>query len=100
MVKKIISALVLILFMEKVEAQKKFTPLFDGKTANGWHTYGKATVGSAWKVDKGALHFDPSAANNGQGGDLVTDKEYSNFHLKLEWKVAPKSNSGIIFFHS
>jgi hypothetical protein len=30
-------------------------------------------------------------------GDLVTDKEYSNFHLKLDWKVAPKANSGIIF---
>ena len=35
---------------------------------------------------------------NKDGGDLVTDKEYGNFHLKLEWKVAPKSNSGIIFF--
>jgi hypothetical protein len=31
-------------------------------------------------------------------GDLVTDKEYSNFHLKLDWKVAPKANSGIIFY--
>jgi hypothetical protein len=27
-------------------------------------------------------------AQNGQGGDLVTDVEYENFHLKLEWKVA------------
>jgi hypothetical protein len=44
------------------------------------------------------LHFDPSAITNGQGGDIVTDKEYTNFHLKLEWKVAPKSNSGIIFY--
>lgn len=82
----------------QAQAQKKFTPLFDGKTTNGWHSYGKTTVGSAWKIDKGVLHFDPSAAKNGQGGDLVTNKEYSNFHLKLDWKVAPKSNSGIIFF--
>jgi hypothetical protein len=44
------------------------------------------------------LHFDPTAAKNGQGGDLVTDKEYTNFHLKLEWKVAANANSGIIFF--
>ena len=44
------------------------------------------------------MHFDPAAAKNGQGGDLVTDKEYTNFHLKLEWKVAANANSGIIFF--
>lgn len=79
-------------------AQNKFKPLFDGKTTKGWHTYGKSTVGTAWKVEDGTLHFDPSATANGQGGDIVTDKEYANFHLKLEWKVAPKSNSGIIFY--
>jgi hypothetical protein len=49
----------------------------------------------AWKVED-CFTFDPNAAKDGQGGDLVTDKEYTNFHLKLEWKVAPKSNSGII----
>lgn len=79
-------------------AQNEFKPLFDGKTTNGWHTYGKNTVGTAWKVEDGTLHFDPSENTNGQGGDIVTDKEYTNFHLKLEWKVAPKSNSGIIFY--
>ncbi len=82
-----------------VNAQKKkgFTPLFDGKTTTGWHTYGKDFAGKAWKAENGILHFDPKAKNN-DGGDLVTDKEYGNFHLKLEWKVAPNANSGIIFF--
>jgi hypothetical protein len=54
----------------------------------GWHTYGKSTVGDAWKVENGTLHFDPTKKTI--KGDLVTDKEYSNFHLKLDWKVAPK----------
>ncbi|WP_367753046.1 DUF1080 domain-containing protein [Flavobacterium sp. WC2430] len=98
MIKKIVLSLGLIFIMQNTQAQKKFTRLFDGKTTNGWHSYGKTSAGAAWKVDKGVLHFDPSAAENGQGGDLVTNKEYSNFHLKLDWKVAPKSNSGIIFF--
>ncbi len=79
-------------------AQIGFKPLFDGKTTKGWHTYGKTTVGTAWKIDGGILHLDPTAKEKDQGGDLVTDKEYSNFHLKLDWKVAPKSNSGIIFY--
>lgn len=79
-------------------AQKKgWVKLFDGKTTNGWHTYGKTSVGNGWKAEDGALHLDPKAVKK-DGGDLVTDKEYGNFHLKLQWKVAPKSNSGIIFF--
>ncbi len=79
------------------KSNKGWVKLFDGKTTQGWHTYGKTTVGQGWKAENGVLHFDPKAKNN-DGGDIVTDKEYSNFHLKLEWKVAPKSNSGILFY--
>lgn len=81
-------------------AQQKnngWVKLFDGKTTNGWHTYGKTATGNAWKAENGALHLDPTVAKT-ERGDLVTDKEYSNFHLKLEWKVAPKANSGILLF--
>lgn len=79
-------------------AQKGFKPLFDGKSLAGWHTYGKTTVGSAWVIDDGAIHFDPSKKGKNGGGDLVTDKAYANFHLQLEWKIAPNGNSGIIFY--
>ena len=71
--------------------------LFDGKTTNGWHTYGKKTVGNEWKVEDGALHLDASTPNK-EGGDLVTNDEYKNFDLKLEWKISEKGNSGIIFY--
>ena len=30
------------------------------------------------------------------GGDLATDEDYDNFHLKLERKVCSPSNSGIM----
>lgn len=82
----------------QTKKEKGFTSLFDGKTTTGWHTYGKTVVGSAWEVDNGALHMSPTKKGKEGGGDLVSDKAYSNFHLKLEWKVAPKANSGIIFF--
>jgi len=99
----IVSGLVLIVMgcsstAQTTKAKKGFTPLFDGKTTSGWHTYGKTTVGSAWQVQDGAIHLDPKTKGKDGGGDLVTDKEYTNFHLKLEWKVAPKSNSGVIFY--
>jgi hypothetical protein len=80
-------------------SDKGFTRLFDGTTKTGWHTYGKTVAGTPWKVEDGALHFDPAAKkSSGGGGDLVTDKEYSNFHLKIDWKVAPGANSGIIYY--
>ena len=96
--KKLFSTIIILALMPTLQAQKGFKPIFDGKTTTGWHSYGKTTAGSGWKVEDGVLHFDPEAAKNGQGGDLVTDLEYENFHLKLDWKVASKANSGIIFY--
>ena len=98
MIKNICTTVLVLVLIHTTHAQKGFKPIFDGKTTTGWHNYGKTTVGAAWKVEDGVLHFDPAAAKNGQGGDLVTDLEYTNFHLKLEWKVASKANSGIIFY--
>lgn len=75
--------------------------LFDGKTTNGWHTYNKTGIGSAWKVVDGTLHLDAAAKKAPQsatGGDIVTDQEFEDFHLKLEWKLSPKGNSGVIFY--
>lgn len=76
---------------------KGWQKLFDGKTTAGWHTYGKTTVGSKWKVQDGALFLDAANKTPGQGGDLVTNEEFTNYHLKLEWKIAKNGNSGIIF---
>jgi hypothetical protein len=85
----------------KVHSQNKWINLFDGKTTNGWHTYGKATAGEAWKVVDGTLMFDPTNKVDGRivgGGDIVTNESFTNFHLQLEWKISKNGNSGIIFF--
>ncbi len=71
--------------------------LFDGKSIEGWHTYGKTTAGSDWKVQDGAIYLDAPNKTAGQGGDLVTNAEFDNYHLKLEWKISKNGNSGIIF---
>jgi hypothetical protein len=76
---------------------KGWQRLFDGKTTTGWHTYGKQTVGTDWKVADGALFLDAKNKTRGQGGDLVTNEEFTNYHLKLEWKISKGGNSGIIF---
>lgn len=75
--------------------------LFDGKTMEGWHKYGGAPVGKAWKVADGTFYLDTTERIDWQikdGGDIVTNSAYDNFHLKLEWKIAKNGNSGIMFY--
>jgi hypothetical protein len=79
------------------EKNEGWKVLFDGKTTNGWHSYGKQNVGNEWKVEDGVLHLDASTKDK-QSGDLVTNDEYENFDLKLDWKISEKGNSGIIFY--
>lgn len=83
--------------------KKGWVYLFDGKTTKGWHSYGKPAAGEAWKVVDGTLYLDASKKDAADwqsktGGDLVSDGEFENFHLKLDWKISPKGNSGIIFW--
>ncbi len=72
----------------------RWETLFDGKTLKGWHIYLKEgqPVSDKWTVDNGAIHLA-----SGGAGDLVTDKEYGNFELEVEWKIAEGGNSGIIY---
>ncbi len=69
--------------------------LFDGKTTQGWHTYLKLSAGPGWTVGDGVVQLDP-AVKEGRG-DLVTDNEYGNFELSIDWNIAEEGNSGIIF---
>src|ERR1043166_5953220 len=81
------------------EIKKEYNPsaywvfFFDGKTTTGWHAYGNEKL--VWKVADSAVFVDTSI--KGEGADLVTDEEYENFDLKLEWKISKNGNSGIIF---
>ena len=96
--KKLLLACLVTFVCTQTNAQK-WTSLFDGKTTKGGHSFGKTTAGEAWTVDNGTIVLDPAAKKAGkEGGDLVTDESYNDFHLQLEWKIAKNGNSGIIFF--
>jgi hypothetical protein len=96
--KKILFAIAIIFACTQANAQK-WISLFDGKTTKGWHSFGKTSAGEAWTVDNGAIVLDPAAKKAGkEGGDIVTNESFKDFHLQLEWKIAKNGNSGIIFF--
>jgi hypothetical protein len=69
--------------------------LFDGKTTKGWKNFNSDSVGRAWKVENGELTLKTGGKE--KGGDLITEKEYENYELQLEWKISPCGNSGILF---
>ncbi len=71
--------------------------LFNGQSTTGWHSYGKPAAGPSWKTGDGTVYYDTANEKTLHDRDLVTDKEYENFHLKYEWKIAPKGNSGLLF---
>ncbi len=76
--------------------------LFDGKTTTGWRNFGKETIGSSWVVADDAIHLSSIKKEGGHwqakdGGDIITEGEYENFELSIEWKIGPCGNSGIIY---
>jgi len=73
-----------------------FTSLFNGHDLTGWTYDGSGN----WRVEKGLLVYD------GQGWkpmpdtistqNLRTEKEYGDFILLIDWKIAKDGNSGIV----
>lgn len=62
-----------------------FTPLFDGKTLNGW-----AGATENYEVTNGVIRCKPE-----KGGVLHTKDEYGDFVVRLEYKVPPGGNNGL-----
>lgn len=82
------------------EKRQGFELLFDGESTDGWRGYRKDHFPSGWDIDDGAIHCEGSGrgeAGAAEGGDIIYDRKFSNFHLKLEWKIAVGGNSGIFY---
>lgn len=76
--------------------------LFDGKTMDGWHNFNKETIGKGWVIDDDAIHLNAKKNPDGHwqaadGGDIVTDGQYENYELRLDWKIGACGNSGVIY---
>ena len=77
---------------------KGWVDLFNGKDFTGWKcikTGEKPTEG--WYVqDGGILTINPNGPES--AGDLITEKEYGNFWLSVDFKLTVGANSGIKYF--
>lgn len=74
---------------------KGFTPLFNGKDLTGW-VYGRRAGGAENKTGKGyQVENGVLFTTKEDGGNLFTEKEYSDFVLRFEFKLTENANNGI-----
>jgi len=67
--------------------------LFDGRDANGWHTFKRDDVRPGWQVRGGAL----VCADPHNAGDLCSDEQYDWFELQIDYSISEAGNSGIMY---
>ena len=76
------------------EQEEGFASLFNGKDLAGW-IYGKRgqgenKAGKGYQVENGVLYCTAQ-----DGGNLYTEKEYADFVLRFEFKLAQNANNGL-----
>lgn len=83
--------------LSKKEQKEGWRLLFDGKTTTGWRNFNSNRIGAAWKAQDGALYLDNSVSQREERGDIITQDQFENFELTIDWKIDSCGNSGIIF---
>lgn len=70
------------------EEESGFTNLFNGENLDSW-------VGNkeSYQVEKGLIVIDPNGGGN--GGNLFTENEYSDFVFRFEFQLTPGANNGL-----
>jgi len=87
-------------YLSAYEKQHGWQLLFDGKSPAGWRSAkGAAFPAQGWQIADGTLTVLPSEGKEAaNGGDIVTQAEYSAFDLSFEFKLTPGANSGLKYF--
>jgi hypothetical protein len=74
-----------------------WTLLFDGERMKGWRTF-RNKENNSWEVADGSLHCKPFIKDEAdKRADLITNEQYENFELEFDFKLAPGSNSGVLY---
>jgi hypothetical protein len=83
--------------LSKNEKKRGWELLFDGQTLNGWKGYNSDKMFSCWSVANGEL-ICQGEGGSVTAGDIITDANFGNFELSLDWCISKAGNSGI-FYH-
>ncbi len=76
--------------------KEEVTMLFNGENLDGWKAYNSDEI-TQWKAENGVLSFTPAEGERSGSENLITEEEFTNFELSLEWKISEGGNSGIMW---
>jgi len=92
------------------DAPRGYVSMFDGESLKGWHGFvanplqlqrmseteiqeklqaSNQRMRNHWWVEDGMIRF------KGDGQNLVSDKDYGNFEMVVDWRIGDKGDSGI-----
>lgn len=75
------------------DAHRNPTPAeFGGVSLAGWTDANGQPVGTRWEAANGTIHLHPGEE---RAGPIVTRREFGDFEMEFEWKIAPGGNSGL-----
>lgn len=74
-----------------VAEQEGFVSLLEGDAQAQWRGYDDEKWPSGWVLENGVLFRAKG------GDDMMTVDEFGDFELRLEWKISPGGNSGIMY---
>jgi hypothetical protein len=86
--------------LSEAEKEEGWEVLFAGDNpGDNWRGYCQdGFPEEGWTVEDDAIKVQASGAGEAGGaGDIIAKNMYSDFELKLEWKVAEGGNSGIFY---
>lgn len=81
--------------LTEVEKADGWELLFDGKSLDNWRDYNGEELTIPWFVENGTITAKGDGSD--ESGYIVTKKQYENFILKWDWKIADEGNSGVLY---
>lgn len=86
--------------LTEAEKRKGWRLLWDGESTEGWRLANSDQFPeTGWIIEDGTLTVVESGGGESRyAGDIVTQEEFSNFELELEFKMTEGANSGIKYF--
>lgn len=79
------------------EKKEGWVLLFNGKNLDGWTSVGKDVPPAfGWEIENGVMTVRKQDGK--RGGDIITRAQYSDFDLKVDFRITKGANSGIKYF--
>ncbi len=82
------------------EEKNGYKLLFNGINSDGWRSVKSDEFPEkGWTINNGIIQVQKSdGSESTNGGDIITNDQYSVFDLSFEFKLTPGANSGVKYF--